>query len=276
MKTRLLGFLALTTFVLSTPAFATIDSLWTSPSTYGYKGALRNFSTGRATYFFVLDSAAQHCHIYDGDNFTQVYNFPLTCSVPYTYVYPYYLNDADGNGHPEVLVQDYSDSDARVRIIDMLAGTVVKAWAQTGYSYNVNCLVLTPGSNILKLALDRRNSSAPYPYTTELLIYSLGITLAVSGPLSASPGRSGIHLEQSYPNPAQSSAIIEFNLGRDGHAILKVFNDLGQEAAALIDKDLKAGRHVVHWEGVGAPSGIYYYQLQTSEGTETRKLVLMK
>jgi hypothetical protein len=83
-------------------------------------------------------------------------------------------------------------------------------------------------------------------------------------------------LEQSYPNPAQSSAIIEFNLGRDGHAILKVFNDLGQEAAALIDKDLKAGRHVVHWEGVGAPSGIYYYQLQTSEGTETRKLVLMK
>lgn len=276
MKIRLLGFLALTTIVLNPPAFATIDSLWTSPSTYGYKGALRNFSTGRATYFFVLDSATQHCHIYDGDNFSQPYNFPLTCSVPYTYIYPYYLNDADGNGHPEVLVQDYSGSDARVRIIDMLIGTVVKAWAQTGYSYNVNCLVLTPGSNILKLALDKRNSSAPYPYTTELLVYSLGITQAVTGSLGASPGRSGIHLEQSYPNPAQSSAIIEFNLNQAGHTVLKIYNQLGQEVAKVVDQDLKAGKHVVRWEGVEASSGVYYYQLQTPEGTETKKLVMMR
>jgi len=276
MKARLIGAALLSALALSSPGFATIDSLWISPATYGYKGALRDFSTGRATYFFVLDSAAQHCHIYDGDNFSQVYNFPLTCSVPYTYVYPYCLNDADGNGHPEVLVQDYSGSDTRVRIIDMLAGTVVKAWAQTGYSYNVNCLVLTPGNNILKLTLDKRNSSAPYPYTTELLVYSLGITLAVTGPPGASPGRSGIRLEQSYPNPAQSSAIIEFNLNQAGHAVLKIYNQLGQEVAKLVDQELKAGKHVVRWEGVEASSGVYYYQLQTPEGTETKKLVLMR
>jgi hypothetical protein len=276
MKARLIGAALLSALALSSPGFATIDSLWISPATYGYKGALRDFSTGRATYFFVLDSAVQHCHIYDSDNFSQVYNFPLTCSVPYTYVYPYCLNDADGNGHPEVLVQDYSGSDARVRIIDMLAGTVVKAWAQTGYSYNVNCLVLTPGSNILKLALDKRNTSAPYPYTTELLVYSLGITLAVTGPPGASPGRSEIRLEQSYPNPAQSSAIIEFNLNQAGHAVLKIYNQLGQEVAKLVDQELKAGKHVVRWEGVEASSGVYYYQLQTPEGTETKKLVLMR
>jgi len=104
----------------------------------------------------------------------------------------------------------------------------------------------------------------------------LGITLAVSGPLGASPGRSGIHLEQSYPNPAQSSAIIEFNLNQAGHTVLKIYNQLGQEMAKLVDQDLKAGKHVVRWEGVEASSGVYYYQLQTPEGTETKKLVLMR
>jgi len=276
MKVSRLGIVLLMSVAFSAPAFATIDSLWTSPATYGYKGALRDFSTGRAQYFFVLDSTAQRCHIYDGDNFNQVYNFPLTCSASYTWVYPYYLNDADGNGHPEVVVQDYSGSDTRVRIVDMLAGAVVKAWSQTGYSYDVNCLVLTPGSNVLKLALDKRNSSAPYPYTTELLVYSLGITLAVAESQGTSPGRSGIQLEQNFPNPTRSSAIIEFNLSRSGHTVLKVFNQLGQEVATLVNGDLNAGRHVVRWEDNKAFSGIYYYQLQTPEGNKTKPLVLVK
>lgn len=275
MKVGMIWIVLLSTVVCMSPAFASIDSLWISPTTTGMKGALRDFSTGRATYFFALDSAAQHCHIYDGDTFTQLYNFPLSCDN-YTWVYSYYLNDADGNGYPEIIVQDYSGSDARVRIIDMLAGGVVKAWSQTGYSYNVNCLVLTPGSNVLKLALEKRSSSAPNPYTTQLLVYSLGVTLAVAEGAVAGPPRTGIHLEQSYPNPSQSAAIIEFNLGRDGHTVLKMFNELGQEVATLVDQDLKAGRHIVRWEGANAPGGVYYYQLQTPEGTQTKKLVLTR
>lgn len=276
MNFKSLGLVLLTVVCLSSPVLATIDSLWSSSATYGYKGALRNFSTGRAHYFFVLDSAAQRCRIYQSDDFTLVYNFPLICSAAYTYIYPYFLNDADQNGHPEMLAQDYSGSDARVRIIDVLAGAVVKTWSQTGYSYNVNSLVITPGSNILKLGLDKRNTTAPYPYTTEFLVYSLGITLAVAEPSGARPIRPGIQLEQSYPNPFNASAIIEFNLARDGHATLQVFNPLGQEVATLVNGDLKAGRHVVRWEGSALASGAYYYRLVTPEGTETKRLVLLR
>ncbi len=275
MKTRLLGIMTLITIVLSAPAFATIDSLWTSPSTYGYKGPLLNYSTNRAHYFYVLDSVAQRCRIYHADNFSQLYNFPLNCGV-FTYVYSYYLNDVDGNGHPEVLVQDYRTTDYSVRIIDALAGTVVKSWSQTGYSYTVRWVGTTMGSTTLKLALDRANTSSPYPYPSVLLVYSLGITGVADGLAAPRPNTPGIQLEQNYPNPFCSSAIIEFNLNQAGHTTLKIYNQLGQEVARLVDQDLKAGKHVVRWEGVEASSGVYYYQLQTPEGTETKKLVLMR
>jgi hypothetical protein len=97
-------------------------------------------------------------------------------------------------------------------------------------------------------------------------------------------GRGPYHafaLHQNYPNPFNPSTTIFFELERDEEATLSVYNTLGQRVAVLLNKHLDAGRHSVSFPGLSAegsplPSGVYLYRLQTSSGSQVRKMVLMK
>ncbi|MGH7454210.1 MAG: FlgD immunoglobulin-like domain containing protein, partial [bacterium] len=74
---------------------------------------------------------------------------------------------------------------------------------------------------------------------------------------------------------------IRFALPEAGHVVLKIFNTLGENIRTLADKDFPAGSHTVRWNaqndrGEKVPSGVYFYQLVTSNFTETRRMVLAK
>ncbi len=52
-------------------------------------------------------------------------------------------------------------------------------------------------------------------------------------------------LDQNYPNPFNPESEIRFRLLEDSRVVLKVFNNLGQEAGTLVDANLPAGSHAV-------------------------------
>ncbi|MEW5994693.1 MAG: T9SS type A sorting domain-containing protein, partial [Candidatus Zixiibacteriota bacterium] len=83
-------------------------------------------------------------------------------------------------------------------------------------------------------------------------------------------------LAQNYPNPFNPSTTIEFTLPRTGRARLEVFNILGQQVAALLDRRLNAGAYQVEFEASGLPSGIYFYRLTHESGSLTRKMTMIK
>jgi hypothetical protein len=83
-------------------------------------------------------------------------------------------------------------------------------------------------------------------------------------------------LEQNYPNPSASGAVITFSLPQAGFAILKVFSMHGKEMATLVSETLDAGTYKTYWQAGGLPNGTYLYRLQAGSSSETRKLVLMK
>jgi hypothetical protein len=83
-------------------------------------------------------------------------------------------------------------------------------------------------------------------------------------------------LEQNYPNPFNPSTTIHFDLPVASHAMLKIFNALGQEVDVLVDEARSAGTHTVQWNGAAFPSGVYLCRLQVNGFVETRKLVLLK
>jgi len=99
---------------------------------------------------------------------------------------------------------------------------------------------------------------------------------------STLPSRSA--LMQNYPNPFNPSTTISYWLpapsGAEGSAnsfvTLKVFNTLGCEVATLANGQRGAGEHTVIWDAKGFQSGIYFYQLHTSSGTETKRLALIR
>lgn len=89
---------------------------------------------------------------------------------------------------------------------------------------------------------------------------------------------TGSFLSQSYPNPTDGAATIEFLLPHTEQNVeLVVTDQQGKEVARLIDNTtLNAGKHVVWFNGTDLPSGTYYYTLRTQSGTETKQLQLVK
>ena len=61
-----------------------------------------------------------------------------------------------------------------------------------------------------------------------------------------------------------------------GFVSLKVYDLVGKEVATLVNEKLSPGKYIYRFDGVGLPSGVYYYILTTGEFTETNSMILLK
>lgn len=83
-------------------------------------------------------------------------------------------------------------------------------------------------------------------------------------------------LSQNYPNPFNAATLIRYSLPRLSFVSIKIFNALGEEVAAFINKEQSYGQYEFNWNSGILPSGVYYYQLKAGEFTQTKKMVLIK
>jgi hypothetical protein len=84
-------------------------------------------------------------------------------------------------------------------------------------------------------------------------------------------------LSQNYPNPFNPNTTISFHLPTKSSVLLRVFDIQGQEITTLINGELETGSHSLQWNAVNQPSGVYFYQLSTSEGfSQTKEMALLK
>jgi hypothetical protein len=85
----------------------------------------------------------------------------------------------------------------------------------------------------------------------------------------------------NYPNPFNPETIISFNLPRKDNVSVKIFNVKGQLVNTLLNKEMEAGENTVTWTGNdnnGNPvgSGVYFYQIQTTDESIVNRMMLMK
>ncbi len=83
-------------------------------------------------------------------------------------------------------------------------------------------------------------------------------------------------LDQNFPNPFNPSTVITYQLPQNGFVSLKVFDVLGNEIAALVNREEQAGTHSVSFHAANLSSGIYYYRLQSGTVVKTNKMLLLK
>ncbi len=87
---------------------------------------------------------------------------------------------------------------------------------------------------------------------------------------------SNFSLEQNYPNPFNPSTNIEFSLKNNSEVQLTIYNVLGQKIKTLFNGRLNAGLHIVHFNAVTLPSGIYFYRLEAGPLNQVKKMELLK
>ncbi|MBT8379222.1 MAG: endonuclease/exonuclease/phosphatase family protein [Ignavibacteria bacterium] len=84
-------------------------------------------------------------------------------------------------------------------------------------------------------------------------------------------------LEQNYPNPFNPKTNIGFRISESGFVRLRIYDVLGNEFATLLNEEIAAGEYEIEFSPeVGVPSGIYYYQLNTGNYVDTKKMILLK
>jgi len=91
----------------------------------------------------------------------------------------------------------------------------------------------------------------------------------------------GYILSQNYPNPFNPSTVIKFSLTKKEHVTLSIYNIIGQRIRILIDGITTARDHKITWNGRDASgntvaSGVYFYQLRTSNTVLTKKMILVR
>ena len=58
--------------------------------------------------------------------------------------------------------------------------------------------------------------------------------------------------------------------------IITVYNVSGSIVSVLTDNYYRNGKHVIQWKASDLPAGYYFYSIQTSTGTETKKASIVK
>lgn len=88
-------------------------------------------------------------------------------------------------------------------------------------------------------------------------------------------------LEQNYPNPFNPATTIKYQLPNAGHVRITIFDALGQHVRQLVNANQAAAYHLVVWDGRDdagnvAPTGLYFYRLDSEKFSAMKKMIMMK
>jgi len=83
-------------------------------------------------------------------------------------------------------------------------------------------------------------------------------------------------LSQNYPNPFNPSTVINYSVAKDGFVSLKIYNNIGQQVAELMNGVQAAGVYNAVFNAAALPSGIYFYKLEANGFADTKKMILVK
>ncbi|MEJ5351773.1 MAG: PQQ-dependent sugar dehydrogenase [Melioribacteraceae bacterium] len=110
--------------------------------------------------------------------------------------------------------------------------------------------------------------------------YAVGRIYKIKGTVKTKVGKLNLpdkyELHQNYPNPFNPVTIISYNLPYKSFVTLKIYDALGKEIATLVNEHKLPGSYEINFDGSKISSGVYFYQLITSLGLITKKMIVAR
>jgi hypothetical protein len=113
------------------------------------------------------------------------------------------------------------------------------------------------------------------------------VALLSGGTLATSVGENSnqfpdkFELGQNYPNPFNPSTTINISLPVLSDFTMTIYDLLGKEVKSFVFERVPAGVHSAVWDGkdnvgTAVSTGVYFYRLNASSFSSTRKAVLIR
>lgn len=87
-------------------------------------------------------------------------------------------------------------------------------------------------------------------------------------------------LYDNYPNPFNSTTVINFSLPERAEVSINVYNTLGEFVCKVVDNSFDAGYQSVNFNASALPSGIYIYRIEAKgndkEFISSKKMIFLK
>ncbi len=127
-----------------------------------------------------------------------------------------------------------------------------------------------------------KNASAGMNYIYRLTEASITGTINIIGTTSVNETVPvSTQLFTAYPNPFNPTTTLKYNLAKDNHITMTVYDVLGRQIKQLINQKQPAGEYSVQWNGSTdsgqlTPSGTYLIQMNTGNTTHSQKVLFIK
>ena len=146
----------------------------------------------------------------------------------------------------------------------------------TGQTIDLDALetanITLPNKGIL--SLESSGFMGTYPELGQSQ-FTLTIQAATTA-TDADPVPDVFALHRAYPNPFNPSTLIGYDLPRDSHVSLEIFDLNGRSVKTLINGYFRAGKHQVAWNADQISSGIYLVRLVTGKKVFNQKITYIK
>ncbi|MFC1898287.1 C25 family cysteine peptidase [Candidatus Cloacimonadota bacterium] len=128
---------------------------------------------------------------------------------------------------------------------------------------------------------EARMISYVYNDEEDFVQYLYPITISEETNSPDDPISPNVLSAKNYPNPFNPDTTISYSIPSDGKIELAIFNMKGQKVKQLVHDIQVAGSYSINWNGKDnsgslVSSGIYFYQITTSEKSLKRKMLLLK
>ena len=100
--------------------------------------------------------------------------------------------------------------------------------------------------------------------------------VTTEGALSVDEIPSNFKLGNVYPNPFNPIAYFKVQIPAFTYLNIDIYNLLGQKVDQIYNGTINSGNHIMSWEPVGMPSGMYFLKMKADNFTASNKMILLK
>lgn len=165
-------------------------------------------------------------------------------------------------------IGQFVSTNVRLETVDFVNANT--GWVVGGFGGNSVFKTINGGINWIQQTVN----TTVQLFSVNFLKPPIGI-LPISGVVPAN-----YELYQNYPNPFNPVTKFRFdvpnNNGSPENIVLKIYSEIGEEVATLLDRRLSPGTYEVDWDASKYGSGIYFCRLQSENFAKTIRMSLIK